>query len=43
MEKYPLVKEFMGQNWPKDTKMAQLEKELKKRKELIVEEQSEWA
>ncbi|XP_002042396.2 uncharacterized protein LOC6618098 [Drosophila sechellia] len=39
MEKYPLVTEFMGQNCLKDTQMAQFENELRKRKELIVEEQ----
>ncbi|XP_043660065.1 eukaryotic translation initiation factor 5B isoform X2 [Drosophila teissieri] len=39
MEKYPLVKEFLGLTCSNDARMSQLEKELKKRRELDAEEQ----
>ncbi|XP_039499087.1 neurofilament medium polypeptide isoform X3 [Drosophila santomea] len=39
MENYPLVREFLGQNCSNDAQMSQLEKELKKRRELDAEEQ----
>ncbi|EDX02624.1 neurofilament medium polypeptide isoform X1 [Drosophila yakuba] len=39
MEKYPLVREFLGQNCSNDAQMSQLEKELKKKRELDAEEQ----